>query len=78
MKPIKIVSEELKNALNDREPYIQVGERKFLLMEVQQIREPNVYEVTDSDEKALLERALQKGNRILSDEEIDKLMEEKQ
>jgi hypothetical protein len=73
VKPIKVENEDLKRAVNLGEPYIQVDNRKFLLIEVDQIREPNVYEVTDPKEEKQLFKALEKNNPILSDEEIDKM-----
>jgi hypothetical protein len=74
VKPIKVENEDLKRAVNLGEPYIQIDNRKFLLIEVDQIREPNVYEVTDPKEEKQLLKALEKNNPILSDEEIDKML----
>lgn len=44
-------NEDLKRAVNLSDPYIQIDNRKFLLIEVDQIKEPNAYEVTDSKEE---------------------------
>jgi hypothetical protein len=74
VKPIKVENEDLKRAVNLDDPYIQIDNRKFLLIEVDQIREPNAYEVTDSKEKKKLLKALEKNNPVLSDEEIQKML----
>jgi hypothetical protein len=74
VKPIKVENEDLKRAVNFGDPYIQIDNRKFLLIEVDQIKEPNAYEVTDSKEEKKLLKALEENNPILSDEEIEKML----
>jgi hypothetical protein len=70
LNPIKIKNEDIEYAINSGENYIQVGERKFLLIEVEQVKE-NIYEVTDSEEEELLLQALAEDeNPLLSNEEI--------
>jgi hypothetical protein len=51
-----------------------IGNRKFLLFEVDQISEKDVYEVTDNEEERLLLEALEGDNPILSETEIDKML----
>jgi hypothetical protein len=66
LNPIKIENEDIQYAINSGENYIQVGERKFLLIEVEQVKE-NIYEVTDSEEEELLLQALKEDeNPLLS------------
>ncbi|WML41513.1 hypothetical protein RCG19_07640 [Neobacillus sp. OS1-2] len=74
MKPIKIENEEIKKVIGSGQAYIQIGNRKFLLFEVDQIKEPNMYEVTDSDEEKQLLRALELENPVLSEEEITRML----
>jgi hypothetical protein len=76
MKPIQVESEEIKKAISSGNTYIQVGTRKFLLCEVEQIMEPDSYEVTDPEEKKLLLDALEGENPIMSDSEIDRMLDE--
>ena len=54
--------------------YIEIGNRKFLLFEVEQYADANVYVVTDTEEEQLLLEALEGDNPILSDLEIDKIL----
>ncbi|HLO11354.1 MAG TPA: hypothetical protein VK190_03775 [Pseudoneobacillus sp.] len=74
MKPIKVENEDLKRAVNLGESYIQIDNRKFMLIDVDQMKEPNVYEVTDPEEEKQLLKALEENNPILSDEEIDMML----
>jgi hypothetical protein len=74
MKPIKVENEEIRKVIISGEDYIQIDDRKFLLFEVDQIKEPNVYEVTDLDEECQLRKALEEDNPILSEEEINKML----
>jgi hypothetical protein len=76
MKPIQVVNEEIRKAINLGNAYIQVGNRKFLLCEVEQIMEPDSYEVTDPEEKTLLLDALEGKNPIVSDAEVNKMLDE--
>ena len=70
MKPIKIDNLDIKKVIQSGNSYIQVGERKFLLMEVENAKETDCYEVTDPDEEKQLLKALNENNPILSEEEI--------
>jgi chorismate mutase len=74
MKPIKVESEEIKRVICSGDAYIQVDNRKFLLFEVDQVKEPNGYEVTDPDEEKQLLNALREENPILDDDEINRLL----
>lgn len=76
MKLIKIENEEIKKAISSGDDYIQIENRKFLLLEVDQIKESNVYEVTDPHEEEQLLKALELDNPILDDEEINKVLGE--
>ncbi len=74
MKPIKVENEDILKAVSSELPYIEIGNRKFLLFEVDQISETDVYEVTDNEEERLLLDALKGDNPILSEAEIDKML----
>lgn len=74
MKPIKIESEDILKAISSELPYIEIGNRRFLLFEVDQIPEKDVYEVTDYEEELLLLEALEGDNPILSETEIDRIL----
>jgi chorismate mutase len=78
MKPIKIESEEMKRAICSGETYFQVENRKFILLEVDDVKEPYGYEVTDPDEEKQLLRALHSNNPVLDEEEISRLLDEKE
>lgn len=75
MKPIKIENEDILKAISSEFPYIEIGNRKFLLFEVDRISEKDVYEVTDYEEERLLLEALEGDNPILSEAEIDKMLD---
>jgi hypothetical protein len=51
MKPITVDHKDIIEAICSGDNYIQVGGRKFLLFEVEQIEDANVYEVTDAEEE---------------------------
>ena len=74
MKAIKIQNKDVLEAVNSGSLYIEIGNRKFLLFEVEQYNDANVYEVTDTEEEQLLVEALEGENPILSDLEIDKIL----
>ncbi|MHB1654631.1 MAG: hypothetical protein ACYCVD_19585 [Desulfitobacteriaceae bacterium] len=74
MKPIKVENEDILKAISSELPYIEIGNRKFLLFEVDRISEKDVYEVTDYEEERLLLEALEGDNPILSETEIDKML----
>jgi hypothetical protein len=74
MKPVKIDHEDIKKVIQSDFPYIQVGDRKFLLMEVDEVKSKDIYEVTDPDEEEQLLKALNLNNPIMSDDEIIKML----
>ncbi len=74
MKAIKIQNKDVLEAVNSGSPYIEIANRKFLLFEVEQYSDTNVYEVTDTEEEQLLLEALEGDNPILSELEIDKIL----
>lgn len=74
MKPLKIDHEELEKEIHSGNSYIQLGKKRYLLMEVNEVYDVNSYEVTDSEEAMLL-KALREENPILSDKEIKKNLE---
>lgn len=76
MKPIKIENEEIEKAICTGNTYIQVGNRKFLLFEIDQMMDPNGYEVTDPDEERQLLNALKGDNPVLDEEEISRILGE--
>jgi len=74
MKPLKVDNDDILKAVNSGFPYIEIGNRRFLLFEVEKTSDAGVYEVTDSEEERLLLEALEGYNPILSDEEIDEML----
>lgn len=72
MKPIKIEQEGLKEAIKSGKTYIQVGNKKFLLVEVEEVNKNDFYVVSDKEEETKLLEALNKYNPILSEEEMNK------
>ncbi|MEH7381348.1 hypothetical protein V7138_12875 [Bacillus sp. JJ1533] len=78
MKPFKIEDQELKKAIISGNHYLEVGERKFLLFEVEEVNDSNVYHVTDEEEEnEILEALDEEKNPILSKEEIRRMLEKK-
>ena len=77
MKPLKIEDQELKKAISSGDYYLEVGKRKFLLFEVEEVTNSNVYHVTNEEEKKQLLKALNEDNPILSSEEVTRLLEGK-
>lgn len=77
MKPRKVEDNEIYKAIEAGEKYIQVGERKYLLMEVEEIKNPKEYIVDDPDEEKQIIDALSKDNPLVSEAEIMKLLREK-
>lgn len=75
MEPIRIEQDDIKKAIQSGHLYIQVGKRKFLLLEVEEVNNDDCYEVTDPDEEKRLIAALNENNPILSEEEIKKMLE---
>jgi hypothetical protein len=74
MKPVKIDHEDIIKVIQSGSPYIQVGDRKFLLMEVNEVKQEYIYEVTDPDEEEQLLKALNQNNPIVSEDEITKML----
>ncbi|MCJ0929742.1 hypothetical protein [Virgibacillus halodenitrificans] len=74
MRPIKIEHEDIKKVIQSDHPYIQVGTRKFLLLEVEEANSNDCYEVTDSEEQMLLMAALDDKNPVLSEDEIKNML----
>jgi hypothetical protein len=75
MEPIRIEHEDIKKAIQSGHSYIQVGKRKFLLMEVEDVNNGECYEVTDPEEQKRLRSALNnEDNPVLSDKEIDRIL----
>nr|WP_304216799.1 hypothetical protein [Fredinandcohnia onubensis] len=74
MKPLKIEDPELEKAISSGEYYLEVGKRKFMLFEVEEVTDSNIYHVTDDEEKKQLLKALNEENPILSNEEITRLL----
>ncbi|WP_428909799.1 hypothetical protein [Niallia sp. Krafla_26] len=75
MEPIRIEHEDIKKAIQSGHSYIQVGKRKFLLLEVEEVSNSDCYEVTDPEEEKQLMAALNENNPILSEEEIKMILE---
>lgn len=75
MEPIKIEHDDIEKAIQFGNSYIQVGKRKFLLLEVEEVSSNDCYEVTNPEEEKQLMAALNKNNPILSEEEIKKMLE---
>ncbi len=68
MKPLKINHKGLEKEIEAGNTYIEVGNRKFLLMEVNEVYGNDSYQVTDPEEEEKLLIALKEKNPILSDE----------
>jgi hypothetical protein len=75
MEPIRIDQDDVKKAIQSGHSYIQVGKRKYLLMEVEEVNKDDGYLVTDPEEETKLLEALEEDNPILSEEEIKKMLE---
>ncbi|BCB04071.1 hypothetical protein [Bacillus sp. KH172YL63] len=75
MEPIRIEQDDVKKAIQSGHSYIQVGKRKYLLMEVEEISNNDGYQVTDPEEEKQILKALEEDNPILSEEDIRKMLE---
>lgn len=75
MEPIRIDQDDVKKAIQSGHSYIQVGKRKYLLMEVEEVSHDDGYQVTDPDEEKQLLKALEGDNPILSADEIKRMLE---
>lgn len=62
MKLVKLENDELTNAITDGDTYIQVGNRKFMLFEVEEVSQSGYYEVTEPEEERLLLEAMYEDN----------------
>lgn len=74
MKPKKINNKQLKEEIESGNNYIQVGNQKYLLMEVNEVYKCDSYQVTNTEEEEKLLKALHDYNPILSDAEIADLL----
>jgi len=74
MKPIKLNHKELEREIELGNTYIQVGNQKYLLMEVNEVYGSDSYQVTDPEEEKKLLKALNEKNPILTDRDIQKML----
>lgn len=74
MKPIKLNHKELEREIELGNTYIQVGNQKYLLMEVNEVYGSDSYQVTDAEEEKKLLKALNENNPILTDRDIQKML----
>jgi hypothetical protein len=72
MKPIKVEQKNLEEAVNSGPTSIQVGNKKFLLMEIEEVNKNDGYVVSEPEEESKLLEALNEYNPILSEKEINK------
>lgn len=70
MKLLKFNNEELSNAITSGDTYIQIGNRKFMLFEVEEVSQSGLYEVTDPEEEMLLLDAMNADNPSLFKQEV--------
>ncbi|MFB9275726.1 hypothetical protein [Cohnella cellulosilytica] len=70
MKLLKLNNEELSNAITSGDTYIQIGSRKFMLFEIDEVSQSGNYEVTDPEEEMLLLDAMNADNPSLSKQEV--------
>lgn len=70
MKLLKLNNEELSEAIASGDTYIQIGSRKFMLFEIDEISQSGNYEVTDLEEEMLLLDAMNAENPSLSKQEV--------
>jgi hypothetical protein len=69
MKVVKVDNEELSQAISAGDAYIQVGNRKFMLFEVEEVYQTEYYEA-DSVEELLLREAMDSENPSLTKKEV--------
>lgn len=74
MEPLKVNDKNVKKAIQSDTPYIQVGNRKFLLIEIEEVNNINGYEVNDPVEAEKLLAALNDENPLLSEDEINEML----
>lgn len=70
MKVVKLENEELSRAILQGNPYIEIGSRKFMLLEVGETSQHDYYEVTDPEEEQLLLEAMNGDNASFSKQEV--------
>ncbi|HEY0827440.1 MAG TPA: hypothetical protein VGE40_05060 [Bacilli bacterium] len=70
MKLIKLDNDELSSAIKHGDTYIQVGSRKFMLFEIEEVNQSGYYEVTDPEEERLLFEAMNEDNPFLSTQQV--------
>ncbi|MEW9700333.1 hypothetical protein [Paenibacillus sp. SI8] len=70
MKLLKLNNEELSDAIISGETYIQIGSRKYMLFEVDEVSQSGNYEVNDPEEEMLLLDAMNADNPSFSKEEV--------
>lgn len=76
MKLIKLENEELSKAVLDGDMFVQIGNRKYMLFEVDEVRQSDYYDVTDPEEEKLLLEAMQDDTNSYSTQEVLNLMSE--
>jgi len=74
VKPIKIEQEDLKEAIKNGHSYFQVDNKKYVLLEIEEVNKNDYYIVSDSVEEKKLQEGLNKHNPILSEEEINEML----
>jgi len=74
MKPIKLNYKGLEKEIEAGNTYVQVGNQKYLLMEVNEVYGNDSYQVTNPEKEEKLLKALKEENPILSDDEIQALL----
>jgi hypothetical protein len=76
MKLIKLENEELNKAVSDGDLFVQIGNRKFVLFEVEEIGQSDYYDVTDPEEEKLLLEALNDDTNSYNTQKVLKLLSE--
>jgi len=76
MKLIKLENDELSKVVIDGDLYIQVGSRKFMLFEVEEIGPSDYYEIGDPEEEKLLLEAMQDDSHSFTTKEVLNLISE--
>lgn len=70
MRILKVDHDEINKAVRDGDTYLQIGNRKFMLFEVEEVSQSGFYEVTDSEEESLLLEAMNGDNPSLPKQEV--------
>jgi hypothetical protein len=71
MKLIKLENDELSKAVTEGDLYFQVGSRKFMLFEVEDIGQSDYCEIRDPEEEKLLLEAMQDDSESFTTEEVE-------